>query len=421
MSAGPTRKLPPAPVRQPSYAVSVPFSTPFEEEEGNPFEKAGSIVTPDKNELSPLRAHYLKRELVTLRLVQELEEFLQPDALSVLGPPFAPAQPGTNVPTSVQARQARDVDLPFTRFLFHHFILSFPMLAKAQPSFFSDKLQPFVHSFLARNISTSDDREEMSKRRKITGKFEKHLGLILSAAIKMTDNGGKEEVIRISDYFDGQGNPLPQNPQAGKSLPPIPRSVIEKDMIFSVNVVTVRTIVVKGRLRNSSREEFLIRTVRKGYPDLYVSRRYGAFYKLAENLRKDYPEEDVRPPPGKDRRATEMRSPSSASGTATPTSATHHRLQSTGSDADSVHSLDLNSPGVPPTLSRERNRLTLRAYIRALLNNPTIAASGLIQEFLTADPTTPSSAEMKDIEQREENDRVREEETNRFRERSKRE
>jgi len=179
---------------------------------------ASSLEPPphDPLQLTPLRAHYLKRELVTLEFVKELTSLDSPGALSVLGPPFLPKsrfvdgvpQPAPQVGSKEQIEEQRSeegqLDLPFLRFVFNHFILSFPFLVACPPTFFSHKLQPFVYSFVQRNISGSDDRGEgeedsKTKRKKIAGKVEKHLGLVMSAAIKLTENGGREEVVRIED------------------------------------------------------------------------------------------------------------------------------------------------------------------------------------------------------------------------------
>ena len=75
-----------------------------------------------------------------------------------------------------------------------------------------------------------------------------------------------------------------------------------------------------------------------------------------------------------------------------------------------------SSPPSMPTLSRERNRLTLRAYLRTLFTNPVIAASSAFQTFLLESPISLTAEEQRDILIREEMDRVREEEVKRFRE-----
>lgn len=225
-------------------------------------------VSADNLALSPLRAHYLKRTLLSLALQRELALLHRPDALVLLGPPFA----------SLQGTEAGKVDLPLTRFLLHHFVLSFPLLSAADKRFYAD-LQDFVQDFLSRNISTGEEDE--SFRLRLAKRLEKYLALILSSSIKLADNDGQEQVVRISDT----SLPPPSSstgtapPGGNKDLPPVP----PKEDDFAVNVVTVRTTVVKGRIRNGSRDEFIIRT-RVQDQDIFVSRRYRDFNKLAEDV-----------------------------------------------------------------------------------------------------------------------------------------
>lgn len=270
---------------------------------------AASLAPPpdDPLQLTPLRAHYLKRELVTLEFVKELQQLDSPGALSVLGPPFLPKsrfvnglpQPAPALGSDAARNEEREweaqVDLPFLRFVFHHFVLSFPFLVACPPTFFSHKLQPFVYSFVSRNISASDDRESDTKRRRVAGKVEKHLGLVMSAAIKLSENGGREEVVRIED--DGTmhtGAPATQE-QATANVPNAGLVMMKKrgalttverhDEVFSINVVSVRTATTKSRMRTKKHEEFIVRTRRKGIEDVYVARRYGEFVRLAETVR----------------------------------------------------------------------------------------------------------------------------------------
>lgn len=262
--------------------------------------------------LTPLRAHYLKRELVTLGFVEELGTLDSPSALSLLGPPFLPKSrfvdgvpkpapaPGSAEALAEARGEEASVDLPFLRFVFHHFVLSFPFLANCPPTFFSHKLQPFVYSFVSRNISTSEDRDEVTKRHRIAGKIEKHLGLVMSAAIKVVENEGREEVVRIEE--DGSmhtGLPASQESKFGngtRSPPKSPKVAAfgvkgpgatdpkKEEEVFSINIVAVRNTVTKGRMRHKSHEEFIIRTRQKDKHDIFVARRYGDFTRLAETV-----------------------------------------------------------------------------------------------------------------------------------------
>ncbi|BGP17909.1 hypothetical protein JCM10213_003916 [Rhodosporidiobolus nylandii] len=405
---------------------------------------AASLEPPSHDPLSltPLRAHYLKRELVTLEFVKELATLDSPGALSILGPPFLPKSrfvdgvpapappPGSQAALDEQREYEQSAELPFLRFVFHHFVLSFPFLIACPPTFFSHKLQPFVYSFVSRNISSSDDREADSKRKRIAGKVEKHLGLIMSAAIKLTENDGREEVVRIED--DGTMHTgLPASQDSGRGTPPGFGGVglgggrkrgqltqaEKKDEDFSINVVSVRNMVVKGRVRNKAHEEFIVRTRRKGQPDVYVARRYGDFVRLAETLRKECIEEDVKGPPAKDRRSVEMRqaSPTSTSPRTSTSRDDTSSSSSSGATAVPPSSVSTFDPAHVPSLARERNRLTLRAYLRHLLANPVLAAASAFQTFLVESPIELSAREEQDVLIREEMDRIREQEARSFR------
>lgn len=127
----------------------------------------------------------------------------------------------------------------------------------------------------------------------MAGKVEKHLGLILSAAIKVTENDGREEVVRVED--DGAiHTAIPASQQSKYAQPtrghaPAPgfggtRAQPKQDSAFDINIVSVRNKLTKGKLRNKSHEEFIIRTRRKGQEDLFVARRYGDFTRLAQEV-----------------------------------------------------------------------------------------------------------------------------------------
>jgi hypothetical protein len=70
--------------------------------------------------------------------------------------------------------------------------------------------------------------------------------------------------------------------------------------------------------------------------------------------------------------------------------------------------------GTPPPLSREKNRLTLRAYLHSLMNNGTIGSSPVLKSFLLSGPTSLSPEEAEDARRREDADRIRENGRKRF-------
>ncbi|EST06207.1 protein of unknown function DUF3818, PX-associated [Kalmanozyma brasiliensis GHG001] len=354
--------------------------------------------------LTPLRAHYLKKTLIRLQMEREVAQLSTKDALSTFGPPFR-ASP-----------EARRTDLPLLRFMFQHFVLTFPFLRSAPSNFFADKVQVFFDKFLERNISGTDDRDESTKRRRLTNKLEKYFVLLMGSAIKVKGIG--EDVVRISERDRTKMDAVESRRKAALGRAAGSRRDSEDDAAgssgFDINVVSVRNVVTKGRIRSRAHEEFIIRT-RRGYgqPDIYVSRRYGDFAKLAETLRVEYPDEGIRPPPAKDRSNTDVADPYRK--TPADAAATH----SNDGHADprgSTESTGSQSRIAMPTgpLAREKNRLTLRAYLRSLLASPSVAESAVLMDFLTAEPTRLTPAEEEDAAIREGLDHVREEEHKRF-------
>lgn len=257
----------------------------------NPIE---SLHVHRSDELTPLRAHYLKKSLVKLQFERELATIMTVNphwpnvsTLSYLGRPFNP--PPRDVPV---------LDMPFLRYIFQQFVLTFPFMASAPKDFYSRKLQPFVTSVISRNLSSSsvldDDDEAEGKgqqatRKKLLEKVEKNLSLFLGAATRLVE---KEEVVRLTQADLDRLEALTKRRQAR----------VKKNMSWlDINVVCVRTVVDKGRVRSRAHDvslgnqfsamkvsdflqEFVIRTRRSRYEDVYVSRRYGDFRTLATEV-----------------------------------------------------------------------------------------------------------------------------------------
>ena len=146
----PTRNIPPLPVPQ-NNDSDVP--APNTDTADHDLSDASALLTP-------LRAHYLKKSLIQLQFGHELDGITSSTAgnvstLSYLGSPFLPPP-----------RDAPRLDLPFLRYIFRQFVLTFPFMAAAPKDFYSEKLQPFVASVLARNLSPDsilDDGEGLEK------------------------------------------------------------------------------------------------------------------------------------------------------------------------------------------------------------------------------------------------------------------
>ena len=220
----------------------------------------------DSAELTPLRAHYLKKTLVGLVVERELNSLCDPSlgasALGLLGPPFQPLSHDGKV-MKIARTEGGQGDLPVLRYLFHQFLLPFPFLAAAPPTFWSGKVQPFVTSFLAINqtrlsptavsngepdlsLASEEELIEYHARRKLWEKMQKQLAMLFGAGIKLTTG---EEVVRI-----GQGD-LRKLEIAGEEAR---KKMLERQAKmgpgFDVNVICVRNVVEKGRVRSKNHD-----------------------------------------------------------------------------------------------------------------------------------------------------------------------
>lgn len=155
---------------------------------------------------------------------------------------------------------------------------------------------------------------------------------------------------------------------------------------------------------------------------------------LPLQLRLRYPEEEIRSLPAKDKSTSTLApSPPSQSNPASPqpqstraylaswipgnasplrtategNSASAELAQQTEDDLASVATL--SAP-----LTREKNRLTLRSFLRSFLLNSTLASSPVLRSFLLSGPQTLSPSEQADARRREDADRVRDEGRKRF-------
>ena len=208
-------------------------------------------VVPSSTELSPLRAHYLKKSLIQLQFSYELDAITthsptNVSTLSFLGSPFSPPH-----------RDAKpSLDLPLLRYIFRQFVLTFPFMAAAPKNFYSDKLQPFSASVLARNLSPTsvlddddvgDGKSEQATRMKLMEKLERNLSLFVGAATKLTE---QEEVVRLNQSDLDRLEAIAEKRRA--------RGAKTKD-VFEVNIVGVKTVLEKGRMRTRAHDvRFLI-------------------------------------------------------------------------------------------------------------------------------------------------------------------
>ncbi|KAK2806945.1 hypothetical protein FQN51_005747 [Onygenales sp. PD_10] len=382
---------------------------------------ANHDAVPPGQLLTGKQEHYLKRELISLQVRDEIAELNKPTALRRFGAPFK-SEFGEIAPI--------DSDLPILRFIFVRHVRNFPFLDKAkEEEFWQDKLQTFLESFANKHISSTEDRHEETKRRKLAQKCEKLVELMMVSGIPTAS--GYEERIRFSEMevVDRGANEqgLLVNMPEGHAIHG-----------WDVNVASVRTTLVKRTVRYHQHAEFILRVRQQGKPDHYVGRRFGEFANLLKRLHTELPGRILPPLPRKNKSSISTfmgaadDDASSVSSISTQDasvavedghSSRNLTVQTAERRSSSRHSFSRtlktarSSENIAPetvTLYREQQRVSLRAFLRTLLQNPRIAESKAMQEFLTADPVTLNEEEFVDIQRRKDLDAKRIEEQQQF-------
>ncbi|KAI0842021.1 succinate flavoprotein subunit [Hypoxylon sp. FL0890] len=402
-------------------------------QDGAPRGPATSSPAPPGQTLTGKQEHYLKRELISEQVNWEISELNSPTALRRFGAPFK-SDFGEVAPY--------DSELPILRYIFVHHVREFPFLDKAkEKEFWQDKLQVFLESFASKNISSSEDRLEETKRRKLALKCRKLVELMMVSGVPTAS--GFEERIRFAemeivdrDAIDtGLLNTMPEGNYVNG---------------WDVNVAGVRITLVKRNIRRHKHAEFLLRVKRKGEPEFYVGRRYGDFARLHRQLRTELPGKVLPPLPKKNKSDTsatslfsrmtdgadesDLSSISSVSTVAPPSQSNgltdsmknltvrdHRRNKSAASarasprpSMDGTVSPAANAQFDNAILWRENQRISLRAFLRYLLHNPQTAQTKALQQFLTHDPITPTAEDLEDIARRKAVDEKRVEEQKQF-------
>jgi hypothetical protein len=385
-------------------------------------------IAPEGHLLTGKQEHYLKRELISREVQDEINELSSPTALQRFGAPFRSPY-GEVAPV--------DSELPLLRYIFVNHVRNFPFLDQAkEKEFWQDKLQVFLESFAGKYISSSEDRLEETKRRKLAKKCEKLVELMMVSGIPTAS--GYEERIRFAEM---------EVVERGANDQGLVVNVPEGNFIngWDVNVAGVRTTSVKRHVRYHSHAEFLLRVKKPDQPEFYIGRRYGDFSKLLKRIRTEMPGKVLTPLPRKNKSSTlssvglgvsgvddDASSISSVStmdtGIHEDTSSArnllpgHRKLKSTSASPSpgrtsprprSVNEERSASPN-PIKLHREDQRVSLRAFLRTLLQNQQIAESQAMVEFLTLSPIKVNEEEMDDINRRKEMDAKRLEEQKQF-------
>lgn len=319
-----------------------------------------------------------------------------------------------------------------------------------------------MESFARKNISSSEDRLEETKRRKLALKAEKMVELMMVSGIPTAS--GYEERIQFAEM---------EVVDRGANDQGLVVNIPEGRFIngWDVNVAGVRTTSVKRTVRYHQHAQFILRVKTKDKPEHFIGRRYGEFAKMRQQLQQEMPGKILPQLPRKNKTATgallgggadsDDDSVSSAStqdhnenggggggglrsywpslstltghrraSSTTVSNASTPRNQSidTGSrkslDITPRRSMDTVTPATHSAdqahhtekvvLFREEQRVSLRAFLRTFLQNEQIAKSKAMREFLCAGPFIPNREEQGDIARRKEMDEKRIEEQRQF-------
>ncbi|KAI1922638.1 hypothetical protein LOZ12_004598 [Ophidiomyces ophidiicola] len=372
----------------------------------------------DTQLLTGKQEHYLKRELINCQVRSEIAELNSPTALRRFGAPFK-SEYGEVAPV--------DSELPILRFIFVNHVRNFPFLDQAkEKEFWQEKLQVFLESFANKHISSSEDRHEVTKRRKLALKCEKLVELMMVSGIRTSS--GYEERIRFSEM-----EVIDRGANEQGLLANIPDGHLING--WDVNVAGVRTTLVRRTVRYHQHAEFILRVRRQDKPDIYIGRRFGDFSQLHRRLRTELPGKILPPLPRKNKSSmsTFLGGPdddaSSVSSMSTEVGPPEDGGSSKGLLSQSYFSNSTSRSSLktkesprdssevktePVTLYREQQRVSLRAFLRLLLQNERIASSKAMEDFLTANPVQLNEEEEIDIQRRKDLDAKRIEEQNQF-------
>ncbi|KAK9241101.1 hypothetical protein V1525DRAFT_393703 [Lipomyces kononenkoae] len=289
--------------------------------------------------LTGQQEHYLKKELISLQLEREIASLSEPDALRRFGAPFrsddangSSSSNGKNgklgffrgrngTASASLGREINEInpgesDFPILRHVFVNHIRSFPFLDQAKEiEFWQHKVQTFWEIFSTKRISTSDDRTEDTKRKRLVFQIQKLIEIMMSSGIRTAsglEKGVQADDIDLGTTTAGLNGDLMKNLGAAG----VDTSDKEKFMIanavdgylineFDINVVGVRVVQEKKRVRSQSHLDFIIRTGQENQKeDIYVARRYSDFRLLHQELLHAFPEKSLPRVPMKNKHFT---------------------------------------------------------------------------------------------------------------------
>ncbi|GAA5869290.1 hypothetical protein JCM1840_004346 [Sporobolomyces johnsonii] len=174
------------------------------------FSGSASPSLGTSGELTPQDRHYISRILVNLQIQREFSALSQIGTLSQYGPPFLPHANGPNSrPASADSKKSSGffgflggkekkdpewegytwdegqvIESPVCQYLYWRFVYNLPALRTAKPSYWTDQIQPFFDSFAERDLSSTRERGEITKRRMLATGITRILGTYFSTCVR---------------------------------------------------------------------------------------------------------------------------------------------------------------------------------------------------------------------------------------------
>ncbi|GEM12402.1 PX domain-containing protein, partial [Rhodotorula toruloides] len=196
----------------PPQARSSPPTRAYSQSSSRPYNN--DVPSPDNDDdflsLTPQDRHYLSRILVNLQMQKEFSALSQVGTLTRYGNPFLSVATGPNSkPRRTEEAKGglfgllggggdkRDPgfdgyrwdeddveDSPICQYLYWRFLYNMPGLRNAKLEYWQENIQPFFDSFAERDLSSTVERGEVTKRRMLSLGFVRVLGTYYSTCYR---------------------------------------------------------------------------------------------------------------------------------------------------------------------------------------------------------------------------------------------
>ncbi|KAH3676233.1 hypothetical protein WICPIJ_009193 [Wickerhamomyces pijperi] len=387
------------------------------------------------NDMSATQHHYLKRELLKLQIESEVLRFNDSTSLRTFGTPFTSQDPQNYKQEDPNDPPADlysiNQEFPLTKFAFTRFLLTFPFFSQAHQDWdelWIRRVQVLYEKFMSMDMSSTVDREEATKRRKIGKKIKSLLLIMFNSGIgtptdtsyyqhDQAEIGVKVTSDKLKDILFPTKESLKSHLSEDQFVNGIKLNVPGVRLMKKTNNIFLSSLSLKSR--TESYYEFIVST-KLNFPDcedVYVGRRYSDFKHLHSQLKKKFTGKHLPSLPAKSKIDLSVESSSSSAQDSTDadsqcddaldqvkqnvtTLLSEMKIEEsiTAMNSNSSHGTRLKvnyfekkkklvkiqqrAQSASLSLPRENARVALRAYLRALLEDPEIAQSEIMKEFL---------------------------------------